>query len=1520
MADTYVQVTNTGQTVFTLPFSSNYLLKSHVKVYKGRDLLLDTQTSTLSEGSDYTFSSATQITLATGLAAGEELTIQRQTPKTSQLSPWNDGSNLTAEEMNKADLQCLYVVQEQNDLNALNAVKAQSALTNSTNAVNIANAALPKAGGSMSGVIAMGTNKITGLGDPTAAQDAVTKAYLERTGSITTTQISDGTLVDGDISNTAEINVSKLKDGSARQLLQTNTAGSGVEWTSNVDVPGTLDATGAVDFDSTLNVDGTATFATVDINSGAIDGTTIGANSRAVGNFTNVNANGTITGNLTGNVTGNLTGNTTGNITGNVTGNLTGDVTGDVTGDLTGNADTATDLAASTKITDTEQAAHTANNTTYFTTKAADARYFNISSGDTIKDGQAFPDNDTTIATTAAINDRIIDLVDDVGGFVPIANETSFPTANPDVNNGTGTLVSIKEFASSHTPSGGSVTIANGAGSGNTVTITGCGSTVLAAGFGGIVETTSTLHTYTFHRLSPKSTEVSTVAGISTNVTTVAGISGNVTTVAGVASNVTSVAGIASNVTTVAGIASNVTSVAGIASDVTTVANDATDIGAVAAKTTEIGRLGTADAVADLNTLGTTAIVSDLDVCATNISNINNVGGSIANVNSVASNLSTVNDFGARYRVASSDPTSNNDEGDLVFNTTSNELRVYNGSAWQGGVTATGNLAGLGANTFTGAQTFISSQTFDGRDVSVDGAKLDTIESNSTADQTDAEIRAAVESASDSNVFTDADHTKLNAIEANSTADQTDAEIRAAVEAASDSNVFTDADHTKLNGIAASANNYSISSDLLDEDNFGSNSATKPPSQQSVKAYVDALPDVIDEDSFATNSATRPPSQQSVKAYAAPKASPTFTGTVNAASLTLSGGLTVNGTTTTINSTTLNVDDKNIVLGDVSSPSDTTADGGGITLKGASDKTFNWVNSTDAWTSSEHIHLGDNKKLFLGSGSDTYIAHDGTNTDIATANAHNIWIRNVDGTNEAMAAFRANGASELYFDGTKRISTTNSGANIVGELTVNGAALSSAPTIEAVASGSLTEGVTCFVNSDGTVQKITVTNYSDAVGSDANAKDDTDTLENESFDSCQIAEDKIAVCWVEGELYIAVGTISGTTITWGTPLATGNGETSGHNHPRIDYEATSGCLVAIWYETYNTRQYMRAFSISGTTLTAGALHYPIESHYGKAPALACGGGGCVAYFRHQPTEAEIYGITVNGTTRAISTGSHIGSSQESGLSQNPYNTSLSYNPTRDCFLLTYNWSDNTEFQVISRSGTSLTSNHSHSISSSNDSKTANCYEAKTGNHVVVVRRGSTLVAYKANINSSKQVSVGSVLGGVESSDNCDFMTLAYNDELEIVFCHHSNFDSNRVDIQRLIPGDTTVTNMSGGQIDNIPNFNVGARVSICNGGSGKVVTFNPSTSSYTDVIGNVRQFAHSAQDKSVTDGNFVGFSAGSYSNGNTATINVTGNTTTQSGLTTATKYYVQSNGTLGTTSTNNLAGIALSSTKLLIKG
>jgi len=85
----------------------------------------------------------------------------------------------------------------------------------------------------------------------------------------------------------------------------------------------------------------------------------------------------------------------------------------------------------------------------------------------------------------------------------------------------------------------------------------------------------------------------------------------------------------------------------------------------------------------------------------------------------------------------------------------------------------------------------------------------------------------------------------------------------------------------------------------------------------------------------------------------------------------IKGNLQVEGTTTTINSTTLTVDDKNIELASVASPTDLTADGAGITVKGATDKTLNWVNATDAWTSSENIDLATGKKILINGTAGT---------------------------------------------------------------------------------------------------------------------------------------------------------------------------------------------------------------------------------------------------------------------------------------------------------------------------------------------------------------------------------------------------------------------------------------------------------------------------------------------------------------------------------------------------------------------
>ncbi|MFZ4104767.1 beta strand repeat-containing protein [Flavobacterium sp.] len=82
--------------------------------------------------------------------------------------------------------------------------------------------------------------------------------------------------------------------------------------------------------------------------------------------------------------------------------------------------------------------------------------------------------------------------------------------------------------------------------------------------------------------------------------------------------------------------------------------------------------------------------------------------------------------------------------------------------------------------------------------------------------------------------------------------------------------------------------------------------------------------------------------------------------------LTVTGDLVVNGNTTTLNTSTLIVEDKNVVLANVATPTDSTADGAGITILGATDKTLNWVDATDAWTSSEHFNIVAGKSYYIG--------------------------------------------------------------------------------------------------------------------------------------------------------------------------------------------------------------------------------------------------------------------------------------------------------------------------------------------------------------------------------------------------------------------------------------------------------------------------------------------------------------------------------------------------------------------------
>ena len=168
---------------------------------------------------------------------------------------------------------------------------------------------------------------------------------------------------------------------------------------------------------------------------------------------------------------------------------------------------------------------------------------------------------------------------------------------------------------------------------------------------------------------------------------------------------------------------------------------------------------------------------------------------------------------------------------------------------------------------------------------------------------------------------------------------------------------------------------------------------------------------------------------------------PAAGGTISG-NLIVSGNLTVQGTTTTVSSTTITVTDKNIEIGKVTTPTDTTADGGGLTLLGSSNKTWNWVDATDSWTSSENIDLASGKVL-KANGTQILSATNFTGT---SANATNVTVAdestdtscNVLFTTAATGNLPPKTGTNLTFNSaTGALSATSFNGNLVGNIPDN---------------------------------------------------------------------------------------------------------------------------------------------------------------------------------------------------------------------------------------------------------------------------------------------------------------------------------------------------------------------------------------------------------------------------------------------------------------------------------------------------
>jgi len=990
MANSFVRYTGNGSTTaYAVPFS--YRLTTDVTV------TINGVTKTVT--SDYTYNSAgTQITFTSAPASNAAIEIRRTTSQTSRLTDYASGSVLTEDDLDTDSTQGFFMSQE--------------AIDDAGDKISLDNADFQWSAGS---------KRIKNITDPTGAQDAATKNYLENTW-LTPANKTALTTVNANIANINAVNsnASNVNTVSANNANVTTVA-------NNIGSVNTV----ASDITKVVAVANDLAEAVSEIETVADDlNETTSEIDTVSNNIANVNTVGGISSDVT----------TVAGISANVT-------------TVAGNNANVTAVAGNN------------SNITAVATNATNINAVNANSSNI----NTVAGNNSNVSTVAGIDS-------DVTGVAGISSAVTAVNSNSSNIN---------------TVSGNNSNVSTVAGiSGNVTTVAGIASDVTAVagdatdigavaakatqiGLLGTTDAVADMNTLGTADVVNDMNVLGTATNV-TNMDTIAGISGNVTTAAGISGNITTVAGISSDVTGVAGIASTVSAVNSNSSNINAVNSNSSNINTVAANDSNI----TTVANADSNITAVAGNASNINTVGAAIANVNNVGGSIANVNTVAGNLASVNAFGETYRIGTSDPTTSLNEGDLFYNSTSNSLKVYDGSAWVAGVTLGSGFLPLTGGGLTGALT--TSSTIDGRDVATDGTKLDGIEASATADQTGAEIKSAYESESNTNAFTDALQTKLNGIETSATADQTKSDIDALNinadtldgQHGSYYTGYTDTAVSNLVDSSPAALNTlnELASALGDDANFSTtvnnNIATKLPLaggtmtgdlklNDNVKAkfgtgddlqiYHNGSDSYIDDNGSGDFDIRSNGTKISLKRISDGHEGLKYTlgGSVllkydnnnrletSNAGVDVTGGITVTGT----------VDGVDIASRDAVLTSTTTTANNALPKAGG---TMTGDLDVQATITSDQLIMGDNQKIKLGNSGDLEIFHNGSSSIISDTGTGGLVIQASgtldaqDTSGEKYFLATSGGSIDLYYDNSKKFETTSAGVSITGDTALSG--------------------------------------------------------------------------------------------------------------------------------------------------------------------------------------------------------------------------------------------------------------------------------------------------------------------------------------------------------------------------------------------------------------------------------------------------------------------------------------------------
>ena len=534
----------------------------------------------------------------------------------------------------------------------------------------------------------------------------------------------------------------------------------------------------------------------------------------------------------------------------------------------------------------------------------------------------------------------------------------------------------------------------------------------------------------------------------------------------------------------------------------------------------------------------------------------------------------------------------------------------------------------------------------------------------------------------------------------------------------------------------------------------------------------------------------------------------------------------------------------------------------------------------------------------------------------------------------------------------------NNSTNISGVSSVtatnfygNGASLSgieAAPTIQAVANGTIAAEASVIVQSDGKVANVTA--YTDALGTENEFYGARTSQFMSDFDS---TTGKLIVCYSNytspgsggyNNMYGKVGTVSGTSITYSTDYISSDGSNAQTQFDRgCSMACGNGKVVVIMCDTAGgTGISARAGTIDATANSgAGSITWgtaiTLSSNASFLTSAICYDSDkdkfvCIYASNATSDRARSVIFTVTGNTITTANDSEISTDQANHLT-------LIYVPEKTAYF--YGWSaargeipttcheggglPKARIGTLNSSGNTMTWGSQFTMGTDNKSKMTAVYVPSVDRVAIAYLdryQAYRLESMVATVDwNAKTLSIGNY-HVIESSGNCEYVpTIACISDSEakvvVAYRHSPGLVNN---IGTVNPSNNSIAWAGRTTVDSSGTVNVGTtwgRFNFPKVGVGKfVMTASDVSDSTSWQI--VRQFA--ATD--ITTENFIGFSKAAYTNGQTATIKVVGNVTTQSGLTPGRQYYVQNNGTLGlAAATPSIeAGKALTATSLLIKG